>query len=51
MPNKLVRLGIVIVTLILGIFLLSSLFKSFSHFLSPDQTTPPAVETNAPNPQ
>ncbi|WP_156475375.1 hypothetical protein [Acetobacter malorum] len=45
MEGKLVRLGIVIVTLILGIFLVSSLYKNFSHLIDqpPGQTDQSAV--------
>ncbi|KGB20832.1 hypothetical protein [Acetobacter tropicalis] len=48
MPGKLVRLGIIIVTLALGIYVLSGVYKNFSHLMVPDQDTPPAVDTNAP---
>ncbi|WP_215753593.1 hypothetical protein [Acetobacter sp. P5B1] len=45
MQGKLVRLGIVIATLILGIFLVSSLYRNFSHLMDPPpgQTDQPAV--------
>nr|WP_159102865.1 hypothetical protein [Acetobacter persici] len=33
MEGKLLRLGIVIVTLILGIFLVSSIYRNFSHLM------------------
>ncbi|OAG76661.1 hypothetical protein Amal_02435 [Acetobacter malorum] len=45
MEGKLVRLGIVIATLILGIFLVSSIYKNFSHLMDqpPGQAEQPAV--------
>lgn len=48
MPGKLVRLGIIVVTLVLGIYVLSGVYKNFSHLMVPDQDAPPAVDTNAP---
>lgn len=34
-PSRLVRLGIIIATLIMGLYVLSSLFKNFSHLMAP----------------
>ncbi|MGO3518578.1 MAG: hypothetical protein ACTINM_08845 [Acetobacter cibinongensis] len=40
MAGRLVRLGVVIATLIMGLFVLGSLYKNFSHL-----QTPPAADT------
>ncbi|MFT9207161.1 hypothetical protein [Acetobacter orientalis] len=48
-PSKLVRLGIIIATLIMGLYVLSSLFKNFSHLITPPAATAP-VENAAPAP-
>lgn len=52
MQGKLLRLGIVIATLILGLFLISSIYRNFSHLMQPqaDQGAQPAVNS-APAPQ
>lgn len=48
-PSKLVRLGIIIATLIMGLYVLSSIFKNFSHLITPPAATAP-VENAAPAP-
>lgn len=47
MDGKLLRLGIVIATLILGIFLVSSIYRNFSHLMEQQsgQTEQPAVDS------
>lgn len=50
MEGKLLRLGIVIATLILGIFLVSSIYRNFSHLMEqpPGQPGQPASVNGAP---
>ncbi|GAN67498.1 hypothetical protein AA0473_1138 [Acetobacter orleanensis NRIC 0473] len=52
MDGKLLRLGIVIATLVLGIFLVSSIYSNFSHLMEQQsgQAGQPAAN-NAPAPQ
>ncbi|MCX2560217.1 hypothetical protein OQ252_02190 [Acetobacter farinalis] len=52
MEGKLLRFGLIIVTLALGMFLISSLYRNFTHLVTPPagQASQP-VTSSAPAPQ